>query len=163
MVSDYSIEAPGNKTNAAYELVKSIKGAGIRIDGVGLQNHWEIGTVPDAATLATVMDNFVALDVEVAQTELDVRAVALPVNAANQTQQVIDYYNVVAACVQTERCVGTTTWDFCDTYSWVPSTFTGQGYADLFLQPNGPNTTLVKKAPYDGVIQALRGEPLSTP
>lgn len=109
------------------------------------------------------MDNFIALGVEVAQTELDVRVTEVPATAGNQTQQVIDYYNTVSACVKTEKCVGTTVWDFDDTYSWVPSTFAGQGWADLFFQPEGPNTTLVKKAAYDGVIEALMGEPVSTP
>jgi endo-1,4-beta-xylanase len=110
----------------------------------------------------TQMASFIALGVEVAQTELDVRAAA-PDNAGNQTQQVIDYYDAVTACVKTAKCVGTTVWDFDDTYSWVPSTFPGQGYADLFEQPAGPDTPLVKKAAYDGAIEALRGEPVSTP
>lgn len=50
-------------------------------------------------------------------------------------------------------------WDFDDTYSWVPSTFAGQGYADLFFQPKGAGTPLVKKAAYDGCLQALQGKP----
>lgn len=44
-----------------------------------------------------------------------------------------------------------------DTYSWVPGTFAGYGYADLFLQPGGANTPLVKKAAYDGCLEALQG------
>lgn len=44
---------------------------------------------------------------------------------------------------------------YLDTYSWIPSTFAGQGYGDLFLQPDGPDTPLVKKAAYDGCLEAL--------
>lgn len=127
-----------------------------------MQSHFIVGETPSTGAQMSVMANFTSLGVEVAQTELDIRAFA-PDNAGNQTQQVIDYYNSVAACVKTPKCVGTTVWDFDDTYSWVPSTFPGQGYADLFEQPGGPDTPLVKKAAYDGVIEALRGEPVLTP
>jgi len=46
---------------------------------------------------------------------------------------------------------------FVDTYSWIPGVFEGQGYADLFFQPDGANTPLVKKAAYDGCLEALTG------
>lgn len=46
---------------------------------------------------------------------------------------------------------------FIDTYSWIPGVFEGQGYADLFFQPDGANTLLVKKAAYDGCLEALNG------
>lgn len=49
------------------------------------------------------------------------------------------------------------TFSLSDTYSWIPSTFAGQGYADLFFQPDGANTPLVKKAAYDGCLEALTG------
>ena len=89
-------------------------------------------------------------------TELDVR-VTLPPTAESETQQVVDYYNSVKSCVDVKRCIGIVVWDFDDTYSWIPSTFAGQGYGDLFLQPGGANTKLVKKAAYDGVLEALTG------
>jgi endo-1,4-beta-xylanase len=91
-------------------------------------------------------------------TELDVR-LNLPPTAASETQQVVDYYNSVKSCVKVKRCVGITVWDFDDTYSWIPSTFPGQGYGDLFLQPGGAGTKLVKKAAYDGCLEALTGAP----
>lgn len=102
------------------------------------------------------MEAFTALGVDVAVTELDVR-LYLPPNATTEAQQVQDYYNTVAACVAVDGCIGITVWDFDDTYSWVPGTFAGQGYADLFLQPGGADTPLVKKAAYDGCLQALTG------
>lgn len=104
----------------------------------------------------TNMEAFTALDVDVVITELDVR-LELPPTAATEAQQVQDYYNSVAACVAVERCIGITVWDFDDTYSWIPSTFAGEGYGDLFLQEDGENTPLVKKAAYDGCWEALNG------
>ena len=91
-------------------------------------------------------------------TELDVR-LNLPPTAASETQQVADYYNSVKSCVQVKRCIGIVVWDFDDTYSWIPGTFQGQGYGDLFLQPGGEGHKLVKKAAYDGVLEALTGQP----
>lgn len=57
------------------------------------------------------MNAFVALGVDVAVTELDVR-LDLPANATTETQQVADYYSTVAACANVEACVGITVWDF---------------------------------------------------
>jgi endo-1,4-beta-xylanase len=182
--NDYNIEYPGNKSTAAQSILKELKGRGIQIDGVGLESHF-IGTVslpkppssilyPPLTFLATAgetpsqssqtsnMQAFTSLDIDVAVTELDVR-LTLPPTADSEAQQVADYYSTVAACVAVERCIGITVWDFDDTYSWVPSTFAGQGYADLFLQPGGANTPLVRKAAYDGVLEALKGRGESSP
>ena len=101
---------------------------------------------------------FTALDVDVAITELDVR-LSLPPTAASETEQVADYYTSVKSCVNVNRCIGVTVWDFDDAYSWIPSTFAGQGYGDLFLQPCGSGHKLVKKAAYDGCLEALTGAP----
>lgn len=103
------------------------------------------------------MKAFTALDVDVAITELDVR-LDLPPTAASEKQQVKDYYDSVKACMNVKRCIGVTVWDFDDTYSWIPSTFEGQGYGDLFLQPGGSGRPLVKKAAYDGCLEALTGK-----
>ncbi|KAI0481161.1 glycoside hydrolase superfamily [Xylariaceae sp. FL0804] len=156
--NDYNIEYAGAKADAAMAIVQDIKARGYQIDGVGMESHFIVGSTPDAASQTAVKQNFTALDVDVAITELDVRA-NTPPTAADETQQVVDYYNSVASCAAVARCVGVTVWDFVDTYSWVPSTFAGTGYADLFLQPGGSGTPLVKKAAYDGVLEALLGEP----
>lgn len=182
--NDYNIESPGNKSTAAQSLVSQLKARDIQIDGVGLESHFIAGETPSQADQEANMKAFTALDVDVVITELDVRLPALPPNATSQAQQVLDYYNSVSACVNVERCVGITVWDFdgkqpqmpsntcklfytfddgsadmldLDTYSWIPSTFAGQGYADLFFQPDGANTPLVKKAAYDGCLEALTG------
>jgi len=57
------------------------------------------------------MEAFTALGVDVVVTELDVR-LNLPPTVATEAQQVVDYYNTVAACVAVPRCVGIVVWDF---------------------------------------------------
>ncbi|OQO15243.1 hypothetical protein B0A48_00626 [Cryoendolithus antarcticus] len=155
-VNDYNIEYLGNKSIATQGLVKELKSRGLQIDGVGLESHFIAGETPAKADQVANMQAFTALDVDVVVTELDVR-LDLPATAASESQQKLDYYNTVAACVSVARCVGVVVWDFVDTYSWIPSTFPGQGYGDLFLQPGGANTPLVKKEAYDGVLEALEG------
>lgn len=158
--NDYSIEFPGAKSSAAQQIVQDLQNRGIQIDGVGLESHFIAGQTPSQSSQETNMNAFTALGVDVVVTELDVR-LSLPANSTTEAQQVQDYYSTVAACINVDRCIGVTVWDFVDTYSWVPSTFPGTGYADLFLQQNGANTSLVKKAAYDGCLQALTGSPVS--
>lgn len=153
-------EYPGAKATAAQNLVKELQARNIQIDGVGLESHFIVDQTPSQASQEQNMNAFAALGVDVAVTELDVR-LYLPANATSEIQQKQDYYNTVAACVAVKRCVGITVWDFDDTYSWVPSTFKGQGYADLWLQKDGANTPLTKKIAYDGVLQALQGKAYS--
>ena len=114
------------------------------------------GSTPSLADQTATKRAYAALGVDTVITELDVR-VTLPPTAESETQQVLDYYNSVKSCVDVKRCIGIVVWDFDDTYSWIPSTFKGQGYGDLFLQPGGANTKLVKKAAYDGALEALTG------
>ncbi|KAI7189094.1 glycoside hydrolase family 10 protein [Hortaea werneckii] len=163
--NDYNIEYLGNKSLAAQDIVSDLKGRGIQIDGVGLESHFIAGSTPSQSAQEDNMRAFVELGVDVAVTELDVR-LNLPPNATTEAQQKLDYYNTVAACVAVDGCVAITVWDFVDTYSWIPGTFPGQGYGDLFLQPDGADTPLLKKAAYDGCLEALEGEdyndPLST-
>ena len=67
--NDYNIEQP-KKRAGAIALIKKIKAAGVRIDGVGIQGHWKAGTVPLADIEQSIIE-FSALGVKVMFTELD--------------------------------------------------------------------------------------------
>ncbi|OCL10902.1 carbohydrate-binding module family 1 protein [Glonium stellatum] len=126
--NDYNIEYSGAKSTAAQNIVKMIKAYGARIDGVGLQSHFIVGSTPSTATQTSNMNAFVALDVDVAITELDIRTTT-PATTSTLAQQGVDYATTTNACKAVSRCVGVTIWDYTDKYSWVPSTFSGQGAA----------------------------------
>lgn len=147
--NDYNIEYAGPKATGAQNIVKLIKNAGLRIDGVGLQSHFIVGQTPSLATQKANMASFTALGVEVAITELDIR-MTLPETSALETQQSTDYQTTTAACVQTKGCVGITLWDFTDKYSWVPGTFSGQGDACPW------DSNYNKKPAYYGILTALQ-------
>lgn len=105
--NDYNIENAGAKATAAQNLVKMIKAYGAKIDGVGLESHFIVGETPSESTQASNMAAFIALGVEVAVTELDVRQ-TLPETSAQDQQQAKDYVSTVQACLQTKNCVGVT-------------------------------------------------------
>lgn len=107
--NDYNIENPGAKSTAAQNIVKMIKAYGVKIDGVGLQGHFIVGSTPSLADQKSNLAAFTALGVEVAYTELDIR-MTLPETAALDKQQSTDYQNTVTACVSTKNCIGITIW-----------------------------------------------------
>lgn len=149
--NDYNIEYAGAKATAAISIVTSLQARGIKIDGVGLQGHFIVGETPDLADQTSNLATFTALGVEVAYTEVDIRFSTLPPTDSGYQQQATDYVNTVGACLATTNCVGITLWDYTDEYSWIPSTFPGQGDACLW------NADLSTKPAYTSVISLLGG------
>ncbi|KAN0104740.1 glycoside hydrolase family 10 protein [Hyaloscypha variabilis] len=154
--NDYNIESLSNKSTAARNnIVKFLQDAGIRIDGVGLQSHFTVGRSPTLDDQIANMKAFTDLGVDVAVTELDVR-LGEPENATNLAGQSEIYKNTTGACLQVERCVGITVWDFYDPNSWVPGVFTGFGSADLWF------TNFTKHPAYYGIVDALKNSTKAT-
>ncbi|MBO9683965.1 MAG: endo-1,4-beta-xylanase, partial [Flavisolibacter sp.] len=79
--NDYNIEQP-KKRAGAIEIVKKIKAAGVRIDGVGIQGHWHMDN-PPLENIEQSIKEFAALGVEVMFTELDLSALPNPRGRAN--------------------------------------------------------------------------------
>ncbi|KAJ5635839.1 Endo-1-4-beta-xylanase D [Penicillium longicatenatum] len=155
--NDYGIENPGTKADSVLDLVHELRKRGIRIDGVGLESHFIVGETPSLADQVSTKKAFIKADLDVVITELDIRFSEAPYyTAAVQQQQATDYYTSVSSCIDAgPRCVGIVVWDFDDAYSWVPSTFSGQGGADLF------NDTLQAKPAFYSVAEALEGKTCS--
>jgi GH35 family endo-1,4-beta-xylanase len=153
-INDYNVEGVNAKSTALYNLVKSLKAAGVPIDGVGLQAHLVLGQVP--STLQQNIQRFADLGVDVAITELDIR-LALPSDSTELAQQKADFKSVVAACVAVSRCVNVTVWGFTDSDSWVDSTFPGYGAATPYDANYAP------KPAYYGIAEALGGTTTTPP
>lgn len=126
--NDYNIESAGAKSTGAQNIVKLVQSYGAKIDGVGFQSHFIVGSTPSQSAQISNLNAFVALGVEVAITELDIRTTT-PATASAVTQQAKDYAATVGACKAVSKCVGFTIWDYTDKYSWIPSVFSGQGAA----------------------------------
>ncbi|KAF6803958.1 putative endo-1,4-beta-xylanase [Colletotrichum sojae] len=167
--NDYNIELPGNKQKEVLNIIKSIKDAGARIDGLGLQAHLIVGSAGSRSSLSGVLQSYVDAGVtEVAYTELDIRHKSIPADAAAQTQQATDYVSVVGACLDIPECVGVTIWDWTDKYSWIPSVFPGTGEAlpwDENFKPKPAYTaisSLLAGAGKGGAAPATSAAPVAT-
>ncbi|THA31354.1 glycoside hydrolase [Streptomyces sp. A1277] len=149
-INDYNIEGKGAKSDAMYNLVSELLAEGVPLDGVGMQAHLAI-QYGFPYQMRANMQRFADLGLDVAVTELDVR-MQLPADTAKLATQSSYYAQAVDACLAVERCVGITIWDYTDKYSWVSSTFPGEGAANLY------DDNLTPKPAYDAVRVALGGE-----
>ncbi|MDW8803968.1 endo-1,4-beta-xylanase [Streptomyces scabiei] len=139
--NDYNVENwTWAKTQAMYSMVRDFKQRGVPIDCVGFQSHFNNGS-PYNSNFRTTLQNFAALGVDVAITELDIQG------ASGTT-----YANVTNDCLAVPRCLGITVWGVRDTDSWraeqTPLLFTGGG---------------AKKPAYTSVLNALNGGTPTTP
>ncbi|MBO4141732.1 endo-1,4-beta-xylanase [Micromonospora tulbaghiae] len=131
--NDYNIENWSyGKTQGVYNMIRDFKSRGVPIDCVGLQTHFTGGSsLP--GNFQTTLQNFAALGVDVALTEVDV--------TNSSTSQ---YAGLTQACLNVPRCIGITVWGVRDSDSWRsnenPLLFDGSGN---------------KKAAYNSVLNAL--------
>ncbi len=97
--NDYNVENwTWAKTQAMYSMVKDFKQRGVPIDCVGFQSHFNSGS-PYNSNFRTTLQNFAALGVDVAITELDIQG------ASAST-----YASVTNDCLAVSRCLGITVW-----------------------------------------------------
>ncbi len=154
-LNDYNIEGQGAKADAMYNLVKSLKADGVPIDGVGFESHLAI-QYGFPYNMQANMQRFADLGVDVALTELDVR-MQLPETSDKDATQLSYYTQAVKACMGVTRCVGVEIWDYTDKYSWVPSTFNGEGVPLPWDSNLQKKTTL-----YNAILSALGTTPTTT-
>lgn len=72
--NDYNLDANDRKRATALELVGYLRAQGCRIDGIGLQGHYNL-TTPTIAKIDETIGLFAALGLKVHVTELDVTAI----------------------------------------------------------------------------------------
>lgn len=145
-LNDYNTEGLNAKSDAMYNLAKSLKSQGVPLDGIGFQGHFILGQIP--SSLKANLERFTALGLEVAITELDVR-MPLPADGAKLAQQGRDFASVTNTCLAVKGCVGISQWAVGDPDSWVPGTFPGEGAATLYDNNYQP------KPAYTATVNAL--------
>lgn len=64
--NDYNIESAGAKATSTLNLVRSLQARGVKIDGVGMQAHFIVGSTPILAAQKSNLASFGALGVEIA-------------------------------------------------------------------------------------------------
>nr|1E0V_A Chain A, Endo-1,4-beta-xylanase A [Streptomyces lividans] len=139
--NDYNVENwTWAKTQAMYNMVRDFKQRGVPIDCVGFQSHFNSGS-PYNSNFRTTLQNFAALGVDVAITELDI-----------QGAPASTYANVTNDCLAVSRCLGITVWGVRDSDSWRSE------QTPLLFNNDGS-----KKAAYTAVLDALNGGASSEP
>ncbi|MEV0014479.1 endo-1,4-beta-xylanase [Streptomyces tendae] len=133
--NDYNVENwTWAKTQAMYNMVRDFKSRGVPIDCVGFQSHFNSGS-PYDSNFRTTLQNFAALGVDVAITELDI-----------QGAPASTYANVANDCLAVSRCLGITVWGVRDSDSWRSE------QTPLLFNNDGS-----KKAAYTAVLDTLNG------
>ena len=130
-INDYNIEGISAKSDAYYALVQQLRAAHVPIQGIGIQGHLGVqyGFYP-ASAVAENLRRFEDLGLQTAVTEADVRMI-MPPDATKLQAQAQGYSTLMQGCLLARHCTSFTVWGFTDKYSWVPSTFDGQGAANL--------------------------------
>lgn len=141
------------KRQEMYELITGMLDKGVPIDGIGLQSH-NVMQGPPAGELAAIIDEYQALGLEVAITELDVHTY----DTAQQSQI---YHQVVTEALAA-GVDEISLWGFTDKYGYAlfpqPGTPPPVG-----TQPNILDAEYQPKPAFYGTLHALRGEPCGVP
>jgi endo-1,4-beta-xylanase len=115
-----------NRRVAILRLLEQVKGAGGRIDALGLQSHLRLGDPWDPKPFGAFLREVEKLGVKPIITEMDVRADRASGDAADIDAKVADMYTSFLETVfENSRCDTVVTWGLTDRYS-----FQRRRYAD---------------------------------
>ena len=146
-LNEIGAEGINAKSNRLYEIVRGLKAAGVPIDGVGFQTHFNLDGVP--ADFVANMQRFRALGLDIAITEADV-GIPMPPDENKLRAQARIYSQIVRSCLEVS-CKSLTLWGFTDGRSWISETQAGMGAATLLDEKLQP------KPAYEAVQGALGG------
>lgn len=146
--NDYGGEGVNRKSDAIYDLVKSLQEKGVPIHGVGLQMHVAVNAFPDPEAVAENMRRIANLGLQVHITEMDVR-IQQPSTQEDFERQADVYKELLEVCLLAENCNTFIFWGFTDQYSWVPIFFDGWDEALLW------DKTFQPKPAYYRILELL--------
>lgn len=122
--NDYNAWQP-EKRDKIIRLVRSLQEKGIKVDGIGMQGHWKIGS-PTREQIETTIDMYAALGVKVQITELDVSMYQSDKDPQGELtpeleQQQADYYRMCFDVFRAkkDKISGVTFWGVADNYTWL--------------------------------------------
>jgi endo-1,4-beta-xylanase len=139
--NDYNIggeDGTNAKFNAVYSYVQQLLSTGVPIHGVGIQGHLDTQYGWSPTPLRQDMEKFASLGLKVAITEADVRTFVNNPTAQVPTDNLAlfahpyEYEEMLKAALAVPECISFTVWGWTDANSWVPGSFSGEGYADIY-------------------------------
>ena len=158
MYNDYNItgeDGSNAKFQAVYDFVKTLKAQGVPIDGIGEQGHLDTQYGFDANLFQSDLQAFGNLGLKVAITEADVRTFVdnatdqVPTSQLAQFAQPFEFSEELKGCELVRQCISFTAWGVYDGDSWIPGTFSGEGYGLLY------DVNLKPKPAYSALQQDL--------
>jgi endo-1,4-beta-xylanase len=145
------------KFQNVYNFVENLRAQGVPISCVGEQGHLDTQYGFSGQLMQQDLQSYASLGVKVAITEADVRTFVettdnqqTPTNGLEKFAQPYEFGQELKACLAVRDCISFTIWGFDDAESWVPSTFSGEGYADIY------DVNLNKKDAYYELQQDLK-------
>jgi len=152
--NDYSIEY-GAKAERMITLVQSLRSKGL-IDGVGFQAHWTRSF--DPTSWGKIMDRVVAMGLEFAISEMDVRFTKnyWDFSNADYALQAQTYKNAAQLCKDRPRCDHFIVWGVHDGDSWVNN---NPAFGNVQDAPLLFDRQLKPKPAYCNGIQPVFGTP----
>ena len=158
--NDYNIageDGSNAKSDAVFAMVQSLLAQGVPISCVGDQGHLDTQFGFSGTRMQQDLQRYVSLGVKVAITEADVRTFVettdsnqTPTDSLSQFAQPFEFGQMLKACLAVRDCISFTIWGFDDAESWVPGTFKGEGFADIY------DVNLNPKPAYTELQQDLR-------
>ena len=154
--NDYNItgeDGTNAKFTAVYDWVKQQRDAGVPIHGVGTQAHLDTQYGFDPQRFQSDLESYGAAGLRIAITEADVRTFVnnatdqVPTDSLSQFAQPFEYSAMLQAAISVPEVISFTVWGWTDYDSWVPGTFSGEGYAciyDVNQQPKQAYYSLLK-------------------
>ncbi len=142
---------------ALLNLVSDIKNAGLRIDGVGLESHLDMGMPYDDVQFGAYCNQLAGKDVKISISELDVRDFSLPDDPATRDKAIAArIQSFLTQALKSPAVDQIVTWGLSDKYSWLKGLWLDQRGA-TFRQPRPLlfDENMQKKAAYTAVGNAL--------
>ncbi len=150
--NDHEAEGLNEKSQAIYNLVKSLKENGVPIDAVGFQMHVWLDGPPTPDELDANMKRLAELGLDVHITEMDVRTQYSHESLENKLDAQAEIYRqAMASCLAITNCKAFLTWGLTDRESWIPG-YTGNPDIPLLFDLNGQ-----PKPAYWALHDALQG------
>jgi endo-1,4-beta-xylanase len=139
--NDYNIggeDGSNAKFDAVFSYIQSLQSQGVPIHGVGNQGHLDTQYGWSPTLLRQDIEKYATLGIKIAITEADVRTFVSDATTQTPTDNLApfacayEYSEMLKAALAVPELISFTVWGFQDADSWVPSTFAGEGYADIY-------------------------------
>ncbi len=115
--NDYNVEGINGKSDAMYQMVKSLLAKGVPINGVGFQTHVDMNFSVEHTRMKENLERFRKLGLDVQLTEVDVELKGDAPMTDKLKKQAQTYGDLLRVCLEV-KCNAFIMWGYTDMYSW---------------------------------------------